>query len=125
VTFDGDTIAAIATPAGQGGVAVVDQNLSLGRGGVLHAELAAALYGRPEAPPILASFVGGLGGRDITPEEFHAMAETVERAAREGRTPPMRLLYTAAELREVRKLQGIAVAERHEIAPGAPEEAAR
>ena len=100
--------------AGRRGVAVIDQNLSIGKGGVLHAELASALYGRPDAPPVLASFIGGLGGRDIGAEEFYAMAEAVRRAADAGRTPEPRLLYTADELREVRKLQGIARAERQE-----------
>lgn len=105
--------------AGVAGVAVIDQNLSLGRGGVLHAELAAALHGRPDAPRVLASFVGGLGGREIALAEFREMALVTARAAREGRPPPPRLLYTGAELREVRKLQGIAHAERGEIGPPA------
>ena len=104
--------------AGRRGVAVVDQNLSLGLGGVLHAELASALYGRPEAPPVLASFIGGLGGRDISAEEFFEMAAATRAAVRDGRSPEARLLYTEAELREVRKLQGIAIAERHEAAQG-------
>jgi pyruvate ferredoxin oxidoreductase alpha subunit len=102
--------------AGVRGVCVVDQNLSLGKGGVLHAELASALYGQPEAP-LLAAFVGGLGGRDIQPEEFYEMAAVTQRAVETGRAPEPRLLYTQRELREVRKLQGIALAERHETAP--------
>jgi pyruvate ferredoxin oxidoreductase alpha subunit len=107
--------------AGKRAVAVVDQNLSMGQGGVLHAELASALYGQPDAPPILASFVGGLGGRDIAPEEFFDMAERTRKAAEQGRTPPPQLLFTEDELREVRKLQGLAAAERHEITSGGGE----
>jgi pyruvate ferredoxin oxidoreductase alpha subunit len=99
---------------------VIDQNLSLGRGGVLHAELASALYGQPDAPPVLASFVGGLGGRDIALEEFRRMAAETRAAADAGRPPPPRLLYTRGELRELRKLQGIAHAERAEVGAGAP-----
>lgn len=98
---------------GRRAVAVVDQNLSMGQGGVLHAEVAAALYGRPGAP-VLASFVGGLGGREIAPEEFYEMARTALAAADQGIVPPPRLLYTAAELREVRRLQAIAQHEREE-----------
>jgi pyruvate ferredoxin oxidoreductase alpha subunit len=98
--------------AGKQGVAVVDQDLSLGKGGVLHAELCSALYGQPDAPPILASFVGGLGGRDISAEEFREMVVETRRAVEAGRSPEPRLLYTARELREMRKLQGIAVVER-------------
>jgi len=109
-----------AAVAGKRGVAVIDQNLSLGRGGVLHAELASALYGQPDAPPVLASFVGGLGGRDIGLEEFRRMAAETRAAADAGRAPPPRLLYTSGELRELRKLQGIAHAERAELRRAAP-----
>ncbi len=104
--------------AGKRAAAVVDQNLSIGGGGILHAELAGALYGQPGAPPVLASFVGGLGGRDIRAEEFFEMAAEAERAADRGVQPPMRLLYTGEELRELRKLQGIALAERAELGRG-------
>ena len=98
---------------GRRAVAVVDQNLSMGSGGVLAAELASALYGCRGAP-VIARFVGGLGGRDITAEEFEAMAAEARTAAEAGEAPAPRLLYTAAELREVRKLQAIALAERRE-----------
>lgn len=97
-------------------VAVVDQNLSMGKGGVLHAELASALYGRAGAP-VLASFIGGLGGREIAAEEFYEMARIARAAADTGAAPEPRLLYTATELREVRKLQAIAHVERSEAAP--------
>lgn len=100
--------------AGKKGVAVIDQNLSMGMGGILHAELASALYGWPEAPPVLASFIGGLGGRDIAAEEFYEMAAVTRRAWEERRTPPPRLLYTGDELREMRKLQAVAHAGRRE-----------
>jgi len=101
--------------AGRRGVAVIDQNISMGRGGVLHTELLSALYGQPESPPIVASFIGGLGGRDISAEEFYEMAQTLRTAADSGRTPPPRLLYTKDELREMRKLQAIARVEREEL----------
>lgn len=99
---------------GKQGVAVIDQNLSLGKGGVLHTELASALYGQPKAP-LLASFVGGLGGRDIPAEEFYEMARVLQAAVKAGQTPEPRLLYTRTELREFKKLQAIAVVERREI----------
>ncbi len=101
--------------AGRRGVAVIDQNLSMGKGGVLHGELLGALYGHPQAPPVVASFIGGLGGRDISAEEFYEMAQTLRQAADTGRTPPPRLLYTRDELREIRKLQAVAHQEREEL----------
>lgn len=106
--------------AGKQAVAVIDQNLSMGRGGILHGEVAAALYGADRAP-VLASFVGGLGGRDIPAEEFYEIAEVLAGAAKTGEAPKPRLLYSEIELREVRKLQAIAEVERHEIAPGTPQ----
>jgi len=96
---------------GKRGVAVIDQNLSIGLGGVLYTELGSALCGMPGAP-VLASFVGGLGGRDIQPSEFYAMTEVTRDAAAAGEPPAPRLMYTEAELREMRKLQGIAHVER-------------
>ena len=103
---------------GVAGVAVIDQNLSVGQGGVLHTELAAALYGRPGVPPVLTSFVGGLGGREIAPEEFYQIAAVTRQAVESGKTPPPRLLYTEDELREIRKLQSVALVERDETFPG-------
>jgi pyruvate ferredoxin oxidoreductase alpha subunit len=103
---------------GKRGIAVIDQNLSMGKGGVLHAEVTSALYGHPKAPPALLSFIGGLGGRDICSEEFYEIAMETLKAADDGRTPPPRLLYTRDELREIRKLQTIAEVERNELEPG-------
>jgi len=101
--------------AGKSGVAVIDQNLSMGMGGVLHSELASALYGHPHAPPQLLSFIGGLGGRDISQEEFFEIANVTRQAVSDQQTPPPRLLYTEQELREMRKLQAVARVERDEL----------
>jgi pyruvate ferredoxin oxidoreductase alpha subunit len=98
--------------AGKAGVAVIDQNISMGMGGVLHSELAGALYGHPDAPPQLLSFIGGLGGRDITQEEFFEIAKVTRDAVAKKQTPPPRLLYSEQELREIRKLQSIAQVEQ-------------
>jgi pyruvate ferredoxin oxidoreductase alpha subunit len=100
--------------AGKRGAAVIDQNLSMGKGGVLHTELASALHGRTDAP-LLASFIGGLGGRDIAPEELFEMVRVVEKAAQRGEPPPPRLLYTEEELREMHKLQTLAHVERNSL----------
>lgn len=100
---------------GKKGVAVIDQNLSMGKGGILHSELASVLYGHKDAPPILMSMIGGLGGRDIAPEEFFEIAKLLRQAADSGVTPEPRLIYTADELRQIRKLQAVAQVERHKL----------
>jgi len=95
-------------------VAVIDQNISMGKGGVLHTEVASALYGLKE-PPLMASFIGGLGGRDINQEELFEIALQLRDSSEKGSAPPPRLLYTADELIEMRKLQSIAHVERQEL----------
>ncbi|OGT89551.1 MAG: pyruvate synthase [Gammaproteobacteria bacterium RIFOXYD12_FULL_61_37] len=102
---------------GKRGAAVIDQNISLGSGGVLYSEVAAAIHGQPDMP-LLTSFIGGLGGRDIPPEEFFEMARIARDAAEQGQAPPPRLLYTADELRETRKLQTLARVERARLSGG-------
>jgi pyruvate ferredoxin oxidoreductase alpha subunit len=101
--------------AGKQAVIVVDQNLSMGKGGVMHAEIASVLYGTADAPAVLISFIGGLGGRDICAEEFYEMVAIAERAVATGETPPPRLLFTEDELLEIRKLQAIAHVEREAL----------
>lgn len=98
--------------AGKRGVAVIDQNISMGKGGILCTELASALYGQADAP-LLVSFIGGLGGRDIPAEEFFEMVKVVDTAICQGSALAPRLLYTADELRELRKLQVLAHVERN------------
>ena len=97
---------------GKKGIAVIDQNLSFGRGGILHTEVTSSLYGHPGAPPVVAAFVGGLGGRDITAEEFYQMATELKAACRRGVQPPPRLLYTAGEQAMMRTMQAVAGAAR-------------
>ncbi len=96
------------------GIAIIDQNISLGAGGILAGEVAAALY-TATTRPLIASYIGGLGGRDIGPSEFDAMADELKSAAARGEAPKPRLLFTADELREVRKMQAVAAVERHEL----------
>ncbi len=97
---------------GKRGVAIVDQNLSPGYGGILHSEFAANLYGCRDVNPVLVSFIGGLGGRDIGPEEFFEMVNITRAAVASGCIPPPRLLYTESELRDMRKWQSIALEHR-------------
>jgi pyruvate ferredoxin oxidoreductase alpha subunit len=92
---------------GKRAAAVVDQNLSVGFGGVLFSETATALYGRRGAP-VLVSFIAGLGGRDIPLGELCEMARVAEGAAASGEAPAPRLVLSRADLAEMRKLQAVA-----------------
>ena len=94
---------------GRKGVAVVDQNISVGKGGILFSEIASALYGLSDRPPVLLSFIGGLGGRRFRPGEFDGifskMENPTETAAEMARP---HLLFTGEECREVGRFFDIA-----------------
>jgi pyruvate ferredoxin oxidoreductase alpha subunit len=99
---------------GRRAVAVLDQNLSPGQGGILFQEIAACLYHETQRPRALCSFIGGLGGKNISEGEFRAIFEQTAEAGIQGnRTGPV-LLYTQAEHREMEQLQFLA----HELKTG-------
>ncbi len=100
---------------GKQAVAIIDQNLSMGKGGILHTEILSALYGKPEAPSSVCSFIGGLGGRDISQADFFEMAKVMREAAQTGTIPPPRLLFSENEMRQVIKLQAVAHVERQQL----------
>jgi pyruvate ferredoxin oxidoreductase alpha subunit len=93
---------------GRKAVAVIDQNLSVGFGGITYAEIASALYAEEKRPPLL-SFVGALGGKDISSVEFDQILQDLQSANATGEVPPPRLLYTTADdtqMRGVLRLAG-------------------
>ncbi|HEY5896665.1 MAG TPA: transketolase C-terminal domain-containing protein [Burkholderiales bacterium] len=53
--------------AGVRDVIVLDRNVSLGAGGVLHQELLSALYGLPGGAPRVHGFLAGVGGMNVPP----------------------------------------------------------
>ena len=55
---------------GRRAVAVLDQNLSPGQGGILFQEIAACLYHEASRPRALCSFIGGLGGKNLSEGEL-------------------------------------------------------
>lgn len=97
--------------AGRKGVAVIDQNISVGRGGILFSEIASTLYGMKERPPVLLSFIGGLGGRRFRPGEFAFILNRLEQppasAEEQARS---HLLFTPDECRSVGQFFSIAEA---------------
>jgi pyruvate ferredoxin oxidoreductase alpha subunit len=70
-------------------VGVVDRAYAYGspqQGGVLFTDLRAALYAA-ERRPRMVNFIGGLGGRELTPEMMDEMAHLTKRAADDGDVP--------------------------------------
>jgi pyruvate ferredoxin oxidoreductase alpha subunit len=73
--------------AGKKGVAVLDQNISIGSGGILYPEIQGALYHRNDRPQQIVSFIGGLGGKRISLDEFKHMFSVTETSVKEGAAP--------------------------------------
>ncbi len=71
---------------GKKGVAVIDQNISVGSGGILYPEIVSSLYDKEDRPKTILSFIGGLGGKKITFSEFKYVFSALEDAAR-GNSP--------------------------------------
>jgi pyruvate ferredoxin oxidoreductase alpha subunit len=100
--------AAVATAlADRKAVAVIDQNLAPGLGGITYPEIVTALYTEKNRPPLL-SVIGGLGGKDISEAEFDSVLHDLERAAVGERVVSPRLLYTTPEQERTRALLKIA-----------------
>ncbi len=94
---------------GKRAVAVIDQNISIGKGGILHSEIASCLYNEKQRP-LLLSFIGGLGGKNISPGEFEFIFnKMIKVKGMEGEeVETAQLLYTEEEWNEMARLKGIA-----------------
>ena len=71
------------TVAGARTLIVLDRAISLGMGGPVASEIKSALYAL-ESRPRVVGFVGGLGGRDISPGDFEAIIQRGREIARSG-----------------------------------------
>lgn len=95
--------------AGKKGIAVLDQNVSVGSGGILYPEVVNSLYHNPERPRAIVSFIGGLGGKRISQSEFKYMLSVTETAAVEGKVPMHSvLLFTDEDWGMVKSMLKIA-----------------
>ncbi len=96
---------------GRKAVAVLDQNIAPGLGGITFPEIAAALYPFRDRPALL-SVVGGLGGKNLSDSELDFIFGKLDRAAAgeiEMEVPPLpQLLYTTAEQERMETLLRIA-----------------
>lgn len=87
--------------------AILDQNISIGKGGILYSEITSALYHEKERV-LLLSFVGGLGGKNISAGEFEFIFDSMVKAAHTGEIVEPCLLYTEAEWKEMERLKHMA-----------------
>ncbi|MEM4676236.1 MAG: pyruvate synthase, partial [Nitrososphaerota archaeon] len=62
-------------------VVVVDQNISIGKGGITCPEIAEALYHLEDRPKVILPVIAGLGGKSISLEEFRHAVRVAERLA--------------------------------------------
>jgi pyruvate ferredoxin oxidoreductase alpha subunit len=97
-----------AALAGRQGVAVIDQNLTPGLGGILFQEVAASVLYRPDRPTLLRSFVAGLGGKDISLGELRHVVKVLDQAPPDETPDGPELLYTEADWRQVQPLLQLA-----------------
>jgi pyruvate ferredoxin oxidoreductase alpha subunit len=88
-------------------VAVLDQNISIGKGGILYSEIASAIYNEQKRPMLL-SFIGGLGGKNINPEEFEFIFDSMIKISDTGKFESPYLLYAEAEWKEMKRLKKMA-----------------
>ena len=88
-------------------VAVIDQNISVGKGGIIYSEIASAICNQKDKP-LLLSFVGGLGGKTISPQEFEFIIDSMIKAVNTGEIPSSCLLYTETEWKEMDRLKKMA-----------------
>ena len=89
-------------------VAVIDQNISPGSGGILFNDVSAALYHEPDRPKAVLSFIGGLGGKDISFAEFSYIVEEMKKGLETGIVPETQLLYTEHDLQQINNFLKIA-----------------
>lgn len=64
-------------------VIVFDRCISFGMGGPVASEIKSAMYHEKDRPMII-SFIGGLGGRDVFPEDFEFMVDRAMKISKEG-----------------------------------------
>ncbi len=82
-------------------VAVFDQNLAPGSGGILYSEVVAALYHERNRPDAILPVVGGLGGKQMTGKEMESIFERMRVLRRTGKQPDAIYLMRDGELKKV------------------------
>lgn len=94
--------------SGRAAVGVIDQNLSLGLGGILYHEIAATLASCAEPPGVLRSFVGGLGGKNISQAELDHVLRILGESQQPGHLSESELLFTKDDWQQVQQRLALA-----------------
>ncbi|MEM1584415.1 MAG: pyruvate synthase [Nitrososphaerota archaeon] len=95
---------------GKRAVAVIDQNIAPGLGGILYPEICSVLYNVVNKPKIILPVIGGVGGKTISIDEIRYVVELMKKYEIGGEPEPV-LLFREDELREVKSLLRIGVGE--------------
>jgi pyruvate ferredoxin oxidoreductase alpha subunit len=90
------------------GVAVLDQNIAPGAGGIIYPEIAAALYHEWDRPECILPVIGGLGGKQLTMDEMEAIFHELKTVCRKGDKPKPMFLMREDELKAVKQSLSIA-----------------
>jgi pyruvate ferredoxin oxidoreductase alpha subunit len=85
-------------------VAVIDQNLSPGMGGITYPEIVTAMYDQKDRPQKILSVIGGLGGKDIKEDDFLTLVHRLQDPNSKG---PV-YLYDENDARQFEQLKKIA-----------------
>ena len=107
--FPSEEVAALLR--GRKAVAVFDQNLAPGAGGIFYPEVTASLYHTKGRPDAIIPVVGGLGGKQLTPKEMMSIFEEMQAVSREGRTPSPMYLMRDDELTKAKRAVAVATGE--------------
>lgn len=91
------------TLEGKKAVAVIDQTISPGLGGILYPEICSTLYNAEKKPKTILPVIGGLGGKTISLDEIRYVVELMKKHEEGGEAEPV-LLFREDELREVNSL---------------------
>lgn len=89
-------------------IGVIDQNLSPGLGGILYHELAVTLANSAVSPATFRSFIGGLGGKDISQAELEHVLQVLSQPASAGERREPELLLTQDEWQRVQQQLSLA-----------------
>ncbi len=85
-------------------VAVLDQNISLGLGGIMYPEILKALYHRKDRPSHVLSVIGGLGGKNIEDDDFYNIIQRLD----EPESGKPLILFNTSDQKQVDQLKVLA-----------------